>query len=395
MAMATTQFLLQGFRTENHLNALKRLFELANLQRVILSAAYLNKGGVQKLASELKGGGPRVDVFAGIRNDVTSIQGLQALLDYGVNVHYVDTGARHLTFHPKVYFARAETEARLVLGSANLTLGGLNNNIEASVTLDLELTNPIDLQFADSVVAGFADLTSEYPGHVVRVSGADELQTLREEGRLFDERTVSPSRMAKGAQTGKRDGLKRIPLKVRPMRGSVERFVQPRSMSMPTESGKSELSEDVPPQPASGRLLLVWASKPLTERDLLIPSGRNTHPTGSINLDKGLLEKEIDHRHYFREDVFQALSWNTRGKAVEIAFAKFQLIVKGVECGSFELRIAHSTSTSIRSYQQRNAMTRLSWGAMKSFVAKQDLIQRTMFLYRDASDPTRFVIEID
>ena len=40
-------------------------------------------------------------------------------------------------------------------------------------------------------------------------------------------------------------------------------------------------------------------------------------------------------------------------------------------------------------------MTRLSWKLMKNYVARKDLIGRTMFLYRDVSDPTRFAIEID
>jgi hypothetical protein len=43
----------------------------------------------------------------------------------------------------------------------------------------------------------------------------------------------------------------------------------------------------------------------------------------------------------------------------------------------------------------QNAMTRLSWGPVREYVAKTDLIGRTLALYRDRADPTRFVLEID
>ena len=70
-------------------------------------------------------------------------------------------------------------------------------------------------------------------------------------------------------------------------------------------------------------------------------------------------------------------------------------MVKGVSCGEFDLRLAYTTSVTSRSYQQRNAMTRLSWGPMREYVARPDLIGRTLALYRDKAAPTRFVLEID
>ena len=42
-----------------------------------------------------------------------------------------------------------------------------------------------------------------------------------------------------------------------------------------------------------------------------------------------------------------------------------------------------------------DSMTRLSWGPMREYVAKPDLIGRTLALYRDKVDLMRFVLEID
>jgi len=65
--------------------------------------------------------------------------------------------------------------------------------------------------------------------------------------------------------------------------------------------------------------------------------------------------------------------------------------------GTFSVNCLPSTpySTTSESYKQRNAMTRLSWGPMREYVASPDLIGRTLALYRDKVDPARFVLEID
>jgi hypothetical protein len=110
-----------------------------------------------------------------------------------------------------------------------------------------------------------------------------------------------------------------------------------------------------------------------------------------------LLPDDVDHRHYFREDVFSGLVWaatNATG-AVEEAHARFQLVIKGVSHGEYDLRIGHTTSKTSTAYEQRNAMTRLSWGPMREHIARPDLIGRTLALYRDKADPQRFILEID
>ena len=71
------------------------------------------------------------------------------------------------------------------------------------------------------------------------------------------------------------------------------------------------------------------------------------------------------------------------------------ITLKGVSYGEFDLRIAHTTSVTSETYLQNNAMTRLSWGPMRPYVARADLIDRNLALYRDEVDPTRFVLEID
>ena len=133
----------------------------------------------------------------------------------------------------------------------------------------------------------------------------------------------------------------------------------------------------------------------MERRDLTIPKAAGTNPTGSINLDRGLLADGVDFRHYFRENVFANLDWQPRRATVDEAFAKFQLVLKGINYGEFDLAIHHTTSTTSKAYRQHNAMTRLSWGPTRVFVARPELLGRTLALCRDTVDPTRFLLEID
>lgn len=139
----------------------------------------------------------------------------------------------------------------------------------------------------------------------------------------------------------------------------------------------------------------MWMSKDLTERDLNVPTGTSTNKTGSINLDKGLMAPSVDHRHYFRSNVFAALNWTHRSATVDETNAIFELVLKGVYQGAFDLKVRHTTSTNSASYLQHNAMTRLSWADMTQYISKPSLVGRTMALYRDVQNPTLFMVEID
>ena len=139
--MARKEFILQGFTARTHGDAVRELFDVDEIQRVILSVAFVTESGVQQIARELTAHGARLIVFAEIRNDITSHQGLVRLHSIrGSTLYTVDTGSRTVLFHPKVYLVRGRTLARASsVGSANLTLGGLNNNVEAGMLLDFDL----------------------------------------------------------------------------------------------------------------------------------------------------------------------------------------------------------------------------------------------------------------
>jgi hypothetical protein len=399
--MALKEFILQGFTTRTHGDAVRELFGIPDIERVILSVAYVNESGVQQIEVQLRAHAAQVTVLAGIRNDVTSHQGLVRLHGIiGNKLYTVDTGARSIIFHPKLYLVCGKARARLVVGSANLTLGGLNNNIEAGMMLDFDLTDAADKAIVDNIESKLAVLPTDYPSHVVKVGAVAELDEMLANGRLVDEMAVDPPRPTTSAGGGGgSDTVPRIQLKVKLLRRALAKAQatpkKPKA-SKPAIPAKGKTPALAPvPATVGVEFELVWESKPLTRRDLTIPVAAGTNPTGSVNLDKGLLEAEVDHRHYFRDDVFPNLTWTSRSSTVDEAFAKFQLVLKGISYGEFDLAIHHTNSTTSRAYEQRNAMTRLSWGPMREYISRPDLIGRTLALYRDKVDPTRFVLEID
>lgn len=399
--MAKRKFILQGFTSYAHASAVRELFDVPDIEQVTLSVAFVRESGVQQIEDNLKAHATNVIVFAGIRNDITSFQGLALLHSIiGSNLYIVDTGSRNILFHPKLYLVRGEAHARLIVGSANLTLGGLNNNIEASMMLDFDLTDADDKAFVDGIESQLMALPPAYPFNVLKVNSVSELDDMLASGRIVDEAASSaPHPVASTRTTGASDTVPPIKLKVTPLRRNL---AQIGVASKKAGTSKSVTQAKVgTPAPVHGlatvgtEFELVWESKPLERRDLNIPDEKNTHPTGSMNLDKGLLPEDVDHRHYFRNNVFSALTWRSRSTTVDEASAKFRLIVKGINHGEFDLSIRHTTSTTSPAYIQHNAMTRLSWGPMRKHVAWPDLIGRTLSLYRDKVDPTRFILEID
>lgn len=390
--MAIKNFILQGFTPRTHADAINRLLEVPEIQRVILSVAYINEEGVLLLEDKLRTVANKTKVFSGIRNEITSLQGLTKLIDIGVSLYVIDMGARKRIFHPKLYLARGRNLARLVIGSANLTLAGLNNNVEAGLILDLHLKDPKDKELVDDIEKKLLGLISRDPKHIWLIKSEKELERLQRNGKLLDETEVLPPRPLFTKSSPLEDKISPIKLDVSFRFRTIH---QAKAKVVKRRMEKNEIGIPDPTQVATN-IELLWESKPLEERDLNIPSTKNTHPTGAMNFDKGLLEDQIDHRHYFRNIVFKNLNWKVQSLGTaEEAEALFQLNIKGIYHGEFPLWIRHKTDTSSATYRQHNAMTSLRWGYMRDYIARRDLIDRTLSLYRDKTDSKRFVLEID
>ena len=130
--------------------------------RIEMAAAWVRRSGTQHLESSFKrflGRGGFAQVTVGVDIENTSEEGLKDLLaleaDGNIEI-YIHHNERDATFHPKVYLFRNDTEARLIVGSNNLTEAGLFVNTEAGLQLDAPLTDPI-IRDARTALAAWRD----------------------------------------------------------------------------------------------------------------------------------------------------------------------------------------------------------------------------------------------
>jgi HKD family nuclease len=136
------------------------------------------------LANFLRRGG-RLSVTVGIDLSNTTREGLQALLNLeqlGQCETFVYHNEAGSTFHPKLYLFRNAEEARLIVGSNNLTEAGLFTNVEAGLQVDADNTAAVVLQAQDAL-ASWRDTTNRL---AIRLD-QDVLAQLSDRGYVPDE----------------------------------------------------------------------------------------------------------------------------------------------------------------------------------------------------------------
>lgn len=390
------RFILQGITTETHRFAMKHVLEIPDPLEITLSTAFITRGGLVQIRSSLAPVAEVTTIIAGIRNGITSEQGLLAALEIGCKTIAVDSGSRNVIFHPKIYFARNATSARIVIGSANLTMGGLNSNIEASVMMTLDLRESGDAAFVADIQEKISGMQTEYPEHVFIVPDAAAVDLLLEAGRVVDESIATAPTPSGSSSNRDLDTIARMRLKTPPIR---RRTIPVADEALASAVTTAPMEAPVMPTAAvRPQLTLVWESKPLRRRNLDIPIGPNTNRTGSTTLGKGVM-KNIDQRHYFRDYLFSSLEWLRDSRPershIERADIRCQIVIRDVYYGEYCLSLSHNTLTDTATYDQRNSPTELHWGVMRPLIAREDLLKRTLYIYRDESRPDLFVLEID
>ena len=210
--MAEIKILLQGLsEDDDHDTAVNELLQLPNIDNYLLSLAFARSGGVERISGSLLGVAGRIQIFVGIRNGITSIQSLFSLFKLGIKAFVVDTAANNKIFHPKIYAAYNNELAHIILGSANLTFGGLNRNIEASSYIKLNRQSLTDEAYLIKLVNVITDMPAAYPEHVFQITTLRQAVVLLKEGRLEDERVTRLPSASKGEPEKERDKLPPIP----------------------------------------------------------------------------------------------------------------------------------------------------------------------------------------
>lgn len=341
-----------------------------------------------------------VKLVVGVDLGGTSKEVLERLLGWRCESFVIHHSNPRHTFHPKIFLFEFEDESHLIVGSNNLTDGGLFSNFEAFSESTFDLPDD-DGEYHSALTDLKAFLEPSSPAALKLT--ARLIKTLSDRGELPTEKEARKVR----SQSKKSSSKKPVqsPFKDEPL---------PRAPELPEAARKAltEIAADLPedeesPEPeeetrkgkkkkGAKPLKLVWESKALTERSLNIPQGTKTNITGDTNLGKGSFD-DLDFKHYFRYDVFSDLTWrkdkSSRSPHLERATIRAELIIKGISQGVFDLEVTHDPRTKTKSYKQNNAMTKIKWGEARSLIAKRKLLGLKMRLHRRG--PEHFVISID
>jgi len=383
--MPKTEILFQGIIDNNfHIDAIKNIAGIDQINELIFCVAFARSEGVDLVLNEINVDISKIQFYLGVRNGITSIQSVNTLLKKKIKTFCVDTGKSGVLFHPKIYLSSNNQTGYSIIGSANLTESGLARNIETSFLLEFDLTDQSDQQAFTLLKNSVIQLPNNHPNNVKEIHNQREIIQMLWDGILIDENIIVKNNPAQKKNPSKSKTTKPINSFRKNLPKKVKGFNK-RTLKKIKNKGYTK----------SDGLILVWENNDLKERDLNIPKGSNTNPTGSMLFKKANMAN-IDQRHYFRDVVFDSLNWTVDPKIqhYERAFANFELEIQGVNYGNYRLKLSHNTNTSLKSYQQHQPMTSISWGKTKTLFAKEELLGEKLRLYKRINSDEDFKIEI-
>jgi HKD family nuclease len=121
----------------------------SDARKAWFAVAWAKRSGLRVIENDLRAfrvGTRSLRLLVGVDLHGGTVEGLQLALALFTEVrvyHDANTNPRR-TFHPKLYVVEAPQRARAIIGSGNLTAGGLRTNYELAFRLDLDLSTPAE-----------------------------------------------------------------------------------------------------------------------------------------------------------------------------------------------------------------------------------------------------------
>jgi len=183
-------------------NQLIELLDSPNYHTLNIVVAFAKSSGVLRIKDSLenfrKRGGV-VNAYVGVDLGVTSYEALTALLlcTDSLNVVHSEKGQ---TFHTKIYQFLGEKKGIIVVGSHNLTAGGLWTNFESSAHISLDMSNSEDIEMLRVQEDYFNSLAS-LNDSFMPITTSDDVNKLLQNGYI-DKEVSKQVRLAKAVAKG-------------------------------------------------------------------------------------------------------------------------------------------------------------------------------------------------
>ncbi len=332
-------------------------------------------------------------VVVGIDQEGTSKEALEKLHNLRIN-SFVFFQKESPIFHPKIYLCEGQNDIALIVGSSNLTGPGLFNNVESSTLIEFKTDDEKGMQLLNQLKSYFQPIFTFSDPNMFRLNNK-LINSLVEYGIVPSSQSWGKrySKYRPSGETHSEEETLSIPKR------KTARIPKALKGKYKTNKIVSELIGEIEYNTNvdivnDSEYKLLWSCSGLTRRDLNIPTGETTNPTGSMLLKKGN-NKNIDQRHYFYDVVFSNLNWQRIGNAQHrfIADCYFRIIILGIDYGIYLLKITHNTDTESASYKQNNSMTGLRWEEAKKLVRQEELLGKSLFILKNVNSG-EYVIEI-
>ena len=165
--------------------------EDSNFDTFNIIVAFAKNSGVLRLKPALeqfKASGSMINIFAGIDLDGTSYEALVSLTKLADKLYVVHTESDQ-TFHSKIYNFTKQDSSIAVIGSNNLTAGGLWTNLESCSIAQLNLNDKTDHSIQRQIDSYMNDLVN-MQGLSIEIKSQQDVENLLEAGYISKEASI-------------------------------------------------------------------------------------------------------------------------------------------------------------------------------------------------------------
>lgn len=390
------RFVGQPFAAHQNLLDFVEHVKNGGFEELEIAVAWAKQSGLGRIwdaLAEFRARGGKVTLVVGVSEGGATKEGLRIALDIADRAYVFHDPGR--TFHPKVYLASSSGARSLMVGSSNLTAGGLGWNYEASLWVDWDAGEGEDV--TDSVGAWFESLISEKDSCAPLT--ADLIEKLEKSTDIVLGSESRARRFQKSRSDTPEDNDSTIAATI----SGLFKAVRAGLRKLPKQNAKYSAVPTTAAKSASTRTPTAVPSgvqQPVLGTDHALPDdniqrrwvkeldntaaqqvkSQHSNPTGNLRLS--MESMPVDHKRYFRESLFGGLPWTpTDGKDSEQeVVVGFHVWIDGNDLGVLDLRLSHDPR---RVSGQGNVPTVLHWGVLSpvlkatTYIGQYVSIERT------------------
>ncbi len=381
------RLVLQPFEDDLSLyEALEQALADTRMTQFTLVVAWAKESGLQRIGRLLeafRGRGGTTHILIGIDEGGATIEGLHAAVrDFDDALVLFDAASG--TFHPKMYIIDGEAVSTVIIGSNNMTPGGLFANYEAGTCLELDLTQDGDAQVHQAVTQYIQRLRDDETSRPLTEELIQQLVTdprfdIRSEAASHERDDDShdvPTRDRGPSIFGRsRHGKKRDPFPLRRRKGT-------------TRPPTADIGGGTPVEGGSTAAVVARWNKRLTRSDAGRPRA-GSQTTAALRFTQA--RHPIDQTQWFRHNLFGDEQWQADPSRAgrEMTTTRFDVVINGIPRGTHELQIKHDAT---REAGQGNFTTDLKWGSLSPVLRSEDLVDKWVTIEKLSDGALRLIV---